>query len=118
MGYTVIMVRNVLLAGNTSCIHAIRIPHTPTIVGTAGVTEAVRASPVKLPTTATSEALESYSSMAGAATGRANRGILSQMEPCSMSSGRAPMVREMDTTMVNFTSPAARRPLPSEPAKG
>lgn len=33
-------------------------------------------------------------------------------------SSRAPMVREMDTTMVNFTSPAARRPLPSEPAKG
>ena len=36
MGYTVRMVRNVLLAGNTSCIHAIRMPHTPTIVRTAG----------------------------------------------------------------------------------
>ena len=33
-------------------------------------------------------------------------------------SSRAAMVSVMDTTMVNFTSPAARSPFPSEPAKG
>ena len=31
---------------------------------------------------------------------------------------RAATVRTMDTAMVNFTSPAARSPLPSGPAKG
>ena len=56
-GYTVIIVRKVRLIGNTNCIHAIRMPHTPTMV-----------------------------SMAVAATGSANRGILSHIVPCSMSS--------------------------------
>ena len=51
-------------------------------------TAAVLASPVKFPTIATSEALKSCSSMAVAATGRAKRGILLRMGPCSMSSCR------------------------------
>ena len=38
-GYTVIMVRKVRLMGNTNCIHAIRMPHTPTMVRMAGVSE-------------------------------------------------------------------------------
>ena len=44
--------------------------------------------PVKLPTTAISDALNSCSRMAVAATGNANSGSLFQMEPCSISSCR------------------------------
>ena len=44
-------------------------------------TQAFRASPVKLPTTARSEALKSCPRMAVAAMGRANWGILFQIEP-------------------------------------
>ena len=35
-GYTVIIVAKVLLMGNTVYIHAMRIPHTPSIVRIAG----------------------------------------------------------------------------------
>ena len=56
------------------------------LLAPTAATAAVLASPVKLPTTAMSEALKSCSRMAVAATGRAKRGILLQMGPCSMSS--------------------------------
>ena len=59
-------------------------------------TAAVLASPVKLPTTAMSKALKSCSKMAVAATGRAKRGILLQMGPCSMSSCRFAGVSKVD----------------------
>ena len=49
-------------------------------------TAAVFSAPVKLPTTATSEALKSCSRIAVAATGSANWGSLFQMEPFSISS--------------------------------
>ena len=48
-------------------------------------TAAVLASPVKLPTTARSEALNSCSSTAVAATGSANSGSLFRIDPFSMS---------------------------------
>ena len=53
-------------------------------------TAAVRLPLAKLPTTATSDALNSCPNTAVAATGRANRRILSQMEPWSMSSLAVP----------------------------
>ena len=56
------------------------------LLAPTAATAAVRAAPVKFPTTATSEALKSCSSMAVAATGRANRGSLVQMGPWSISS--------------------------------
>lgn len=62
-------------------------PMTELLAPTAA-TAAVRSVPVKLPTTAISEALNSCSNMAVAATGRAKRGILFQMGPCSISSCR------------------------------
>ena len=58
------------------------------LLAPTAATAAVRSAPVKLPTTATSEALKSCSSIAVAATGRANRGSLSQIEPCSISNCR------------------------------
>ena len=58
------------------------------LLAPTAATAAVRSAPVKLPTTAISEALNSCSSMAVAATGRAKRGILFQMGPCSISSCR------------------------------
>ena len=48
-------------------------------------TDTVFASPVKFPTTATSEALKSCSKIAVAATGSANRGILFHIGPCIIS---------------------------------
>ena len=51
-------------------------------------TATVFPAPVKLPATAMSEALNSCSRMAVAATGSANSGSLFQMEPCSISSCR------------------------------
>ena len=61
-------------------------PITGLLAPTAA-TAMVRNSPVKLPTTARSEALNSCSSTAVAATGRAYRGSLFQMGPFSISSG-------------------------------
>ena len=58
------------------------------LLAPTAATAAVRSAPVKLPTTAISEALNGCSSMAVAATGRAKRGILFQMGPCSISSCR------------------------------
>lgn len=49
-------------------------------------TDTVRRAPVKLPTTAISAALNSCPKIAVAATGRANCGILFQIDPCSISS--------------------------------
>lgn len=56
------------------------------LLAPTAATAAVRSAPVKLPTTATSEALNSCSKIAVAATGRANRGSLFQMRPWSISS--------------------------------
>ena len=44
--------------------------------------------------------------------------ISSQSQNRSEKKSLAATVRKIDTTMVNFTSPAARSPLPSEPANG
>ena len=52
-----------------------------TVLELTAATQAFRASPVKLPTTARSEALKSCPRMAVAAMGRANWGILFQIEP-------------------------------------
>ena len=51
------------------------------LLAPTAATASVRAAPVKLPTTATSEALNSCSKMAVAATGKANCGSLFQMGP-------------------------------------
>lgn len=56
------------------------------LLAPTAATAAVFSAPVKLPTTAISEALNSCSKMAVAATGSAKRGNLLQMGPCSMSS--------------------------------
>ena len=42
----------------------------------------------------------------------------SHMPNSAEKNSRAAMVSVMDTIIVNFTSPAARSPFPSEPAKG
>ena len=68
--------------------HATHSP-MPNFVPTSAPTAAtamVLSAPVKLPTTAMSEALNSCSRMAVAATGRANCGSLLQIGPWSMSS--------------------------------
>lgn len=44
--------------------------------------------------------------------------ISSQSQNRAEKKSLAATVRKTDTTMVNFTSPAARSPLPSEPANG
>ena len=55
------------------------------LLAPTAATATVRISPVKLPTMATSEALNSCSRMPVAATGNAYRMSLFQMEPCSIS---------------------------------
>ena len=58
---------------------------TTELFAPTAATAAVRASPAKLPTTARSEALNSCPSIAVAATGSANSGILFHIGPCSIS---------------------------------
>ena len=80
-------------------------PFAPT-----AATATVRASPVKLPTMATSEAWKSCSKIAVAATGRAKSGSLFQMEPCSMSISCFLTVVPM-ISLISFCFPLDRAPV-------
>ena len=80
-------------------------PFAPT-----AATATVRASPVKLPTMATSEAWKSCSKIAVAATGRAKSGSLFQMEPCSMSISCFLTVVPM-ISLISFCFPLNRAPV-------